>query len=223
VYNHSDGLLIIPAVQGINAALLQKQFGRLKPLVVLGSFMPGKIISKVTLNQFQAAYELTAQLISKGCRRIFYADPVSNKHNFAERLKGYIKAHREAKLPFNKALVLNGNCNNLDSFCTSVLTRAKADGLILIDHVLNGACLKALEDSENRTIKEIAYAEFEVGSLRHSTDERLVKLRYNYFETGAVGARLLVNELIEANALPTQAVAGHHLFNTTVEPHMVLI
>jgi LacI family transcriptional regulator len=222
VYNHSDGVLIIPAIQGINAALLQKQFGRLKPLVVLGSFMPGKIISRVTLNQFQAAYDLTAQLIRKGCRRIFYADPVNNKHNFTERLNGYIKAHREAKLPFDKTLVLNSNCNNFDGFCTSVLTKAKPDGLILIDHVLNGACLNMLEDPPNRPVKEIAYAEFEVGSLRHSTNEQLVKLRYNYFETGAVGARLLVNELIEASAPPAQVVAGHQLFNTTVEQHLVM-
>lgn len=209
LFNTSDGIVIIPSSSTDSSLLMEQQISSHKPVIVLGSFIPGRNIPRITVDQRKAVYELTRRLIGKGCRRIFYVDPTYDNYNFAQRTEGYKQAFKEAALTFDKKLLLNSGNQSL--LCHSCLANLKADAIIMADQFISKPSFNIFSNAAGDTIKEIYYVEFEIGSLGKSDAHAVNKLCYNYEELGAAGAGFLINDLISSHSRPKNIFSAYQL------------
>jgi LacI family transcriptional regulator len=98
-----DGLILFGLFQ-------DKFFDRLMnadvPFVLIDSYIDNEKVLNIGLEDCEGAYIATKHLIEKGHKNIVFASPIIKKNGVVEeRYKGYKKALKEAKIPFNKSNV----------------------------------------------------------------------------------------------------------------------
>jgi LacI family transcriptional regulator len=81
------------------------------PAVVVASAQPDPRLSAVSIDDRQAAYEMTRHLLSLGHQRVGFITGHSAQHASARRLAGFREAMAEAGLAVDKRLVVQGLFN----------------------------------------------------------------------------------------------------------------
>jgi DNA-binding LacI/PurR family transcriptional regulator len=79
------------------------------PIVLLNNQSPGRFVYAVTIDNVDGALRATRHLTELGHKRIAYIGDRFGLQSDAERLKGYRKALRHARLPFAKELLVHGD------------------------------------------------------------------------------------------------------------------
>ena len=106
-----DGLIL--ASTGLNqGARIQNEIASFKnlqtPVVLISRIIPEIDLDSVELENEEGAYQATRYLIEKGHKRIGMISSSSHTSAARQRIKGYMKALEEFKLPHESALVHMG-------------------------------------------------------------------------------------------------------------------
>ncbi|MCS7193789.1 MAG: substrate-binding domain-containing protein [Meiothermus sp.] len=99
-----DGLIVM---DGSVPAERLLELAQSMPVVVVGRDIPG--LCCLSIDNLQGAYEGTRHLIELGHRRIAHIAGPQSHLDAVERLRGYKRALEEAGLPFDPALVVEGD------------------------------------------------------------------------------------------------------------------
>ncbi len=79
------------------------------PLVLFDRNTNELEVSQIVIDDYYGAYEATKHLISQGCRRIVHFTSPKKISIYRERLRGYEDAIKDAKIPFDPALIEESN------------------------------------------------------------------------------------------------------------------
>lgn len=103
-----DGVILPPPFCDM-AGLVAELLAGGVPTVLLASGAPAPGCFAVTIDDVQAAADMTRHLISLGHRRIGFIVGAANQTASAKRLEGYQRALREAGLPQDERLIAQGD------------------------------------------------------------------------------------------------------------------
>ena len=85
------------------------RFSRVRPIAALGRTLQSRHAVAVDLDNRQGAFDATDHLIGLGHRRIAFIAGPTDHRDAEERLGGYRDALKAANLPFDRALVAQGD------------------------------------------------------------------------------------------------------------------
>lgn len=105
-----DGIFLCPSFEAFANDRLKRYIERLNiPLVLVDRVFKDLEVSQITFDNAAGAYRATAYLIDKGHQRIgIIAPPLSDGGENA-RLKGYLCAHEDHRLPIAKGAIARGD------------------------------------------------------------------------------------------------------------------
>jgi LacI family transcriptional regulator len=85
------------------------EFARLQPIVVTGRKIKGHQVQGLHFDHVRGAFLATQHLIELGHTRIAYIAGPRAHLDAVDRTEGFFQAHRDAELPFNPGLMVEGD------------------------------------------------------------------------------------------------------------------
>ena len=164
-----DGVIVLPTIRQDQFLLELQRQG--VPLVVFGSHHPA--LHCVTQDDRQAAWNLVAHMVERGCQRIGFVRWVGDTARFSsgqERYLGYVEAMRHFGLGISERWIGQGDMS-ISSGYQAVYTllngfsRARAeqfpDALLVVNDRMAIGGLKACHDLEVRVPLDLSVAGFD--------------------------------------------------------------
>ena len=97
-----DGLIIAPAA--MTEAQMRALQRKKVPFVLIDRYFPSLNVNSIRINNYQAAYDATAQLIKAGREKIAMLAYDADMPHFLERIRGYRVALKEGSRPLKEIL-----------------------------------------------------------------------------------------------------------------------
>ncbi len=192
-----DGLLLASA-PGDDTNHIRRTIASGVSVVFLDRPVASVNADAVLLDNIRGARECVRHLIQQGHRRIAIITGPMKAQNARERLQGYEEALREADIPIDKTLLLEGDYryesgNRLAKHL--VQNRLKATAIFVCNGVMTLGVLNAFEDLEIECPKDISLATFDDLSLDHPLHSHLTSVIQPSYEMGARAATLLMDRI----------------------------
>jgi Transcriptional regulators len=178
------------------------------PLVFFDRVCDDIEASKVVIDDYKSAFDAVTFLINKGYKKIAHFAGPQGVGVYEKRLKGYVDAIRENKIPFINGLLLHAGLhtkdgyNSMDSLFKSKLI---PDAIFTVnDPVALGAC-KRIKEAGLIIPKDIAAIGFSNNVITSMVDPSLTTVDQFPFEMGRKAAELLIqtiqNKLIKPKTI----------------------
>ena len=153
---------------------------------------------KVIINNFQAGYDATNHLIKGGCKNIFHVTHDLKMTLYFDRYKGYLKALKDAGLPYseNKLFV-----TDLSMEASSEVSQyiheldVKPDGIFVTNDSFAASCLVILKGLGYKVPDDIAIIGFNDDPISRVVEPKLSTIHYPGEEIGEMAAKSLINHL----------------------------
>lgn len=216
-----DGLLIISLMPADNDVVEVLETGI--PAVIVDADHPW--LSRIVVDNANGAKQAATHLIELGHRRIGYInDDPTNPFNGAptrDRHEGYRQALYDAAIPYKPEYYRQGTLNQSSARCLAqellrlpepptaifAYSDTQAIGVLEAAHDLG---LRVPED-----LSVVGYDDIEAAELMH-----LTTIRQSLYESGVLGAQLLLEQMIEPFPEPKEILLATELVvrNTTAPP-----
>lgn len=190
-----DGLILL-ADHLPDAALLDLA-SRKVPVVLMNRSLPELARHCVRLNNALGGYLATKHLIDLGHTRIAHVTGPLNRLDTRERLDGYRKALREAKLPYDEALAVSiqgvewGREAGRDA-TLRLLARTSFSALFAENDWLAIGALQALREKERNVPEDVSVVSFDNRSVAEVTAPSLTTIDFPKVEMGQRAADHLI-------------------------------
>jgi DNA-binding LacI/PurR family transcriptional regulator len=207
---HADGVIVIgQAASGARGPI--RASARAAPLVVWGNATPLHEHCSVSTDDVMGACHATAHLFGLGRRRIVFLGD-SSLPGIAERFRGYLQAHRQAKLSAAPEL---GVTTSFDAAAATAALGALLDASIPFDAVFamsDGLAIAAIELLRERGLRvpeDISVIGYDDTAAATSHRPQLTTVRQDTRR----GGRLLTRKLLEllAGQRPASTVLATEL------------
>ncbi len=181
------------------------------PVVFVDRIPDLKDVSKVHINNFNAAFEATEHLIGQGCRSIAHFGGARHQHIYEDRLSGYIAALKKNGLEVDPALVLEAHSLSAEEgtrLTEQVLKLNKPpDGIFCANDT---AAVSAIQVAKKRGIRipeELAIIGFNDDPICEIIDPPLSSVHHPAVEMGEMAVRQALAMLNErSDATPAHRV-----------------
>jgi LacI family transcriptional regulator len=188
-----DGLIILTGCID-DASVLD--VARNQPVVITERALQGPNVCSIKLDQRRGGYLATQHLLSLGHRRIAHIAGVQHRPDADERYQGYLKAHQEAGLTVDPALLVQGDFT--DKGGRRAMEQLLASGTPFTavfccnDESAMGARL-ALFERGIRVPQDISLVGFDDLPISSYMTPPLTTVRQPIFEVGLYAAHKLLN------------------------------
>jgi LacI family transcriptional regulator, galactose operon repressor len=208
-----DGIVRIPAIDDLGGQA-EHVMGDI-PVVYADRFPHSKDrnVGCVGVDNIVSALDATRYLLSLGHRRIAIVAGQQESKNSAERLEGYRRAMRSARVPVDRNLVRIGDNGILSGHreAMELLTRAdRPTAIFCTNNMMALGALQAVQELKLRCPKDVSLLGFDDFYWATLLRPRLTMVRQPAREIGMTAARMLI-EYIEGRPqqpsvlrLPTQ-------------------
>jgi DNA-binding LacI/PurR family transcriptional regulator len=205
----ADGVIVIG--QAANGARGPTAGDRAAPLVVWGMASPAHDYCSVSTDDVTGACQATAHLFGLGRRRIVFLGN-SSLPSIGERFRGYLEAHRQAKLSVAAELAVT---TSFDAAAATEALAALLDASIPFDAVFamsDGLAIAAIELLRERGLRvpeDVSVVGYDDTAAASSHRPRLTTVRQDTRRAG----RLLTLKLLQllAGQRPASAVLATEL------------
>jgi len=183
---------------------------RASSFVLVEGDLPGKVINKVQINNFEGAYRATEHLIKRGCKNIVHFAGEMEWLCSQERKSGFLKALRDYSLPTENAII---NADFLEDLSYSLMKKMISqkkipDGCFATADKTAYGILRAMQESGLSAPDDIAVIGFDgdVPDTRDMIFPKLTTMRQPFYEVGKEAVRLLIRSIEDPAALPVTTV-----------------
>jgi len=155
-------------------------------------------VTKVMVDNVNAAFEATNHLIDNGCKRIaFLAGPASVTVS-NQRQTGYLQALNHAGLEVDKSLIVHGNYNlqkiiELTNYLFEL--QNPPDGLVVVSDRLAVGAIKALKAKNIRIPEDVAIVSFNDEPVCTIVSPSLTSVAQPTTEIGKMATSLLISQI----------------------------
>jgi len=183
--------------------------------VLIEGDMPGKIINKVQINNFEGAYRATEYLIKRGCKNIVHFAGEMKWYCSQERANGFLRALYDYSIPAENALI---KADFLEEKAYKIMKRMIAqnkipDGCFTAADKAAFGILRAMHEHGLTAPEDIALIGFDgdVPDTRSMVFPKLTTMRQPFYEVGREAIRLLVRSIEDPSAIPVTTVFNAEL------------
>jgi LacI family transcriptional regulator len=192
-----DGLLISMSAQTTDYSHIKELHDNGLPIVFFDRILEDFETSKVTTNNFDAAYKATEMLILKGHRRIAHLANAPQLSITIDRMNGYAAALKHNKIAFDKTLIKYCTKGGRDSDEVDealnylLLNEQKPDAILIASDRICTASMRTLSKTED--FKEVTIVGFSNSDVIDLLSPKISYVRQPAFEMGQVAAEMLIS------------------------------
>lgn len=193
-----DGLIASLAFDTANLSHFDPFIKKGIPLVFFDRAVEDSDITKVVINNFKAGYEMTRHLVQQGCKRILHVTASLKRNVYADRLRGYKKALKEAGILYREELVVVNGLEESDGIATArqvIQMKKKPDAIFVTNDFCAAVIMHALQEAGIRIPEDMAIAGFNNDVIGKIISPRLTTIDYPGIQMGEVAARHLIDQL----------------------------
>ncbi len=203
-----DGLLVSLAYDTANIEHLQPFFDKGIPLVFFDRIFTHKDSTSVSIDNFQAAYNVTKHLLDKGCRRIMHMGGSMLRNVYSERLRGYKQALKDNKVHFEEKLVFISTLNeqagtDAAEYILKMKMKDRPDAVFSANDTAAVHCLIRLKNTGIRIPDDIAFAGFNNDPISKVVEPNLTTVNYSGYSMGEAAVTTLINHLNGVSSIKT--------------------
>lgn len=204
-----DGLIIVMSSETVGEKEKQT-FAALKrmkrPVVLIDCFNESGGFSTISIDNFKASYIAVEYLVSLGHRRIAcICGPLGLKTN-DDRLRGYTAALSDSGIPFEKALICQGDFRYQSGYdAIPVLLPKKPTAVLCLNDMMAYGAMNALNNQGIRVPEDVSVMGFDDIFFSQITSVPLTVIRQPAPEMGQKAGQVLLAEL-SVHAEPQQIV-----------------
>lgn len=183
------------------------------PLVQCSEFVPNLMIPHVTIDNRQAGYDATKHLIDLGRRRIVHITVENDFSSSLLRMEGYRDALKEAGIPFDRNLIVNGNYgyrNALSLMRQFVKSGVPFDGVFANSDRMAAGAIHAAEEAGMRVPEDAAVVGFDNTDVGYLVKPHITSVFQSGREMGEAAAQILW-KMIEGKEVCQQIILQHRL------------
>lgn len=196
-----DGLII--ATTSTTGEFFQKERLRNFPIVFIDRYLPGIESNYVVANNYQGSFEITEQLISKGCKNILALNITpSHISSLTERVKGFKDALSKHKQEFKKENIIEISFDDIQGDVRTKLmpylkNGHKIDAIYTLNNHIATACLNVFNETGfDAEKKGIQFASFDDIRLFDFVKPSIISVAQPLEQIGTEAANLTLS-LIE--------------------------
>ncbi|OKS87306.1 LacI family DNA-binding transcriptional regulator [Mucilaginibacter polytrichastri] len=197
--NRVDGLMVSLAYDTTNINHFEPFVKRNIPVIFFDRVFEQDDYPQIYIDNFKAAYEITAHLIKQGSKRIVHITASQLRNVYSDRLAGYKKALEDNNLKFEEALVI---INNLSSeagheAANQILKMAPLpDAVFSANDICAVSCMQTLKKNGIRLPDDLLFAGFNNDPLTCVIEPNLTTINYKGYEMGEVAAKQMISRLM---------------------------
>jgi len=178
--------------------------------VLVEGDIPGKVINKVQVNNFEGAYRATEHLIKRGCSNIVHFAGEMEWHCSQERANGFLRALQDYSLSTENALIPSDFLEEKSYVIMKQMISQKKipDGCFTAADKTAYGILRAMHENGLSAPKDMAVIGFDgdVPDTRGMVFPKLTTMRQPFYEVGREAVRLLISSIEDPKALPVTTV-----------------
>ncbi len=198
-----DGILISRTKETTDFSHFQEIIKNEIPIVFFDRTCPSIDVDRVVVNDEIAAYRATKYLIETGCRRIVHFKGPENLVISTKRLRGYLEALREYRIPIDKKLVIK--CDSFEDgqkITKNLLEQGvKFDAIFAVNDDSAAGAVLTLQKHGVKIPQEVSVFGYSNSLISRVIVPNLSTVEQRGYEMGYVAARMLI-ERIEGKARP---------------------
>ena len=182
-------------------------------LVQCSEFIPNLLIPYVTIDNRQAAYDATAHLVERGCKRIVHITVDNGSSSSELRLEGYRNALKDAGLSFDPKLIVNGNYgyrNALSLMREFIKSGVTFDGVFANSDRMAAGAIHAAEEAGLSVPDDVAVVGFDNTDVSYLVKPKITSVSQSGKEMGEATAQILW-KMIEGKEVCQQIILPHKL------------
>jgi LacI family transcriptional regulator len=199
---HADGILLNATGHKCNYDIYRKLAEEGIEVVCWDRKLVGLGYKSVTIDDKNAAYNLTSKMISEGRRNILFLGPEAGITVVRDRFEGYKLALKVNNIPFNPDLILHTFRNFSDSnkkMAAKIKTKIKIDGVISVGGLITYGAGKAILDSKLRIPDDIMLGEFGDNDVVSRLGVPFYTVHQNPYIIGKYAVDLLIKKIEQPN------------------------
>lgn len=192
-----DGILLV-ATPGSDTSHIRATIAAGMSVVCLDRPVPGVKADAVLLDNVRGARECVRHLIQAGHRRIAIITGQLRAENALERLQGYKEALRDAEIPEDRALILEGDFREESGYRLGrymIESKMKATAVLVCNGVMTMGVMSAFEDLGVQCPDHMALATFDDPTVSHSAHSNLTAVIQPIYEMGARATTMLLDRI----------------------------
>jgi LacI family transcriptional regulator len=195
-----DGLLISLAYDTKSIAHLQPFLDKKIPVVFFDRTWDEPRCTSVMIDNYKAAYEATKHLLDQGCRRIVHLGGNKERNVYADRLRGYRHALRDAGVAYDEKLVrisqlLESAGPEAAAWILKMKPNNRPDAVFAANDTVAAHCMLALLKAGIRVPADIAIAGFNNEPISRIVSPALTTVDYPGNHLGDAAMMSLIEHL----------------------------
>ena len=187
------GVIWIPCTEEATAARQLENFHT--PFVLLDRIVSNVESPSITVDNFQAGFQITQHLTSLGHKRIGYIGRPADLSHSIERFNGYRTALEQANIPFDPSLVVRGGFQHEDGSvaCKRLLSLHSPPTCIVAYNDMNAiGAMHTAQELGLRVPDDLSFGGIDDISIAAYSFPALTTVEVPKFEMGALSAKLLI-------------------------------
>lgn len=204
-----DGLLVSVSAETTDMEHFRRLHEKGLPIVFLDRVPEDIVTHKVIVDNFQASYNATEELIRRGCKRIAVINSAPQLSISKERLAGYKAALQYHDAPIKEEYIRYCNYGGMvvseieDAINRLMKSKQPPDGLLAASGRITVACLSILRKKNPGLPQPLQMIGFSNSSMIELLHPKPAVVRQPAFEMGQVATELLI-DIIESKRPVTE-------------------
>ncbi len=160
--------------------------------------------TSIVIDNFNAAYTITKHLIDMGCKRIMHLGGNVLRNVYADRLKGYKQALKDAHLKFDEKLVHISSLSEEAGLKAGQLIlnmKERPDGVFASNDTCAVHCMIKLMEAGVTIPDDIAFAGFNNDPISKIIQPNLTTVNYPGYTIGESAVNGLINHLNNVSSI----------------------
>jgi len=197
-----EGILISLSRETRDYLHLQNILSNGVPLVMFDRVCDEIETDKVTVDDFEGAYNAVSHLIRTGCRRIAHLAGPPGLRITELRKNGYLEALRDHKLEIERDLLLYcDNFNQAQIRTKQLMNRYHPpDAIFTVNDFTATGVVKSLHELKIKIPEEVSVIGFSNGLITQVTYPTLSTVDQHGYQMGQVSVQLLLDRLLSNNS-----------------------
>lgn len=193
-----DGLIASLAFDTPDLTHFDQFINKKIPIIFFDRVEENQQGTKIIIDNFKAAYQVTKHLIDQGCKRIAHITGSLTRNVFDQRFKGYLAALKDHNIKFDEKLLIIATLEVADRIAAAeqlLQLKKKPDGVFTTNDFSAALCIKIFKQAGLRVPEDIAVAGFNNDAISTIVEPNITTVNYSGFNMGETAARMLINHL----------------------------
>jgi LacI family transcriptional regulator len=178
------------------------------PVVTIDRRLRTADVDRVTVANRAAARNATLHLVAEGCRRIGIVAGPAVTTTAADRLSGYRAGLRDAGIPYDRSLVVEGDFRiegGREATRQLLALDPRPDALFVANNLMTIGALDALDEAGMRCPDDIALVGFDDMSWTFGLRSSLTSITQPTYDIGRIATELLLRR-VRGEDFPTKHI-----------------